>query len=167
MLSAALLTAGQYAGAAVVLVSFVVIMWKAVRFFNRYEERQQNMEHMLAATKDQIAIMGSLQDLIDQPMMMLDAHGQVTSINMACHRLLGYSADELKNGFWKPKLDWNSQVEWETAIREKTHFDRVCQVAAKGRRLRVTLIAKAIKPEGKLLGWRVSIDHMGRTLEES
>ena len=169
MLSAALLTAGQYAGAIVVLVSVVVIMWRAVKFFNRYEERADKIEKIVVAAADQLTILGSLQDLIDQPMMMLDEHGFVIAINMATHRLLGYSVEDLKNGHFKPRLDWGSQQAWASAMKDKRLFERVCKlVSSDGTQLTVTLIAKPIRTETKFLGYRCSIDPMmGDAVQES
>ena len=168
MLSAALLTAGKYAGAIVVLVSLIVMMWRAVKFFNRYEERADKIEKIVIAASDQLTILGSLQDLIDQPLMMLDENGFVTSVNMATHRLLGYSVEDLQNGHFKPRLDWGSQQAWASAIKDRRLFERVCRiVSSDGKPLKVTLIAKPIRTETKFLGYRCSIDHMGDALEES
>ena len=122
----------------------------------------ETLFQMIHRLSDQVAVQGSLQDVLDLPMFIADVHGHLISANLACSRLLGWSIDEMRFGGWRSKLDRDTQVQWDEAIAQGSIFERsVWMLTGQGRRVRVRVLVKPIANQDRLLGWRGMIDRMG------
>lgn len=117
---------------------------------------------MMHRMSDQMAVQGSLQDVLDMPMFITDLTGHLVSANIACSRLLGWNVDDLRHGGWRSRLDRDTQILWDEAIDQRSLFERcLWMTTGQGRRIRVRVLLKPILNQERLLGWRGMIDRMG------
>lgn len=116
---------------------------------------------LIPTISDQLAVIGSLQDVVDDPMFITNPAGQFVSANLSCSRLLGWNVEELRQGGWRSKLDRDAQLQWDEAVEQKSLFERTLFIQTQRGRLRMRVLAKPIANGTKHLGWRGTIDRLG------
>ena len=121
------------------------------------ENGTETVFELLHAMNDRLAIQGSLMDVMIVPIFWTDAHGNVTSANLACARLLGCGLEELRYGGLRSRFDQDTRAYWDEAIDQRAIFERI--VVFPKLRITARVLARPVwnTTETVLLGWRGSI----------